>query len=201
MELMLANAEEKVVVSAVTFGQDFNEHLVHQVVNAYLAKARSGTHKQKTRAEVRGGGIKPWKQKGTGRARAGSIRSPIWRTGGKTFAAVPADYSQKVNKKMYQGAMRSILSELVRQERLVLVKDLSIESPKTKQLLIKLKDFGVRDALLVVDKWDANLYLAARNVSDIDVCEALSLDPVSLIKYEKVVMTAQAVNKIQEVLG
>eukprot|EP01126_Amoeba_proteus_P019699 TRINITY_DN20209_c0_g1_i1.p1 TRINITY_DN20209_c0_g1~~TRINITY_DN20209_c0_g1_i1.p1 ORF type:complete len:202 (+),score=6.68 TRINITY_DN20209_c0_g1_i1:229-834(+) len=201
MELILANAEEKVVVSAVTFGQDFNEHLVHQVVNAYLAKARSGTHKQKTRAEVRGGGIKPWKQKGTGRARAGSIRSPIWRTGGKTFAAVPANYSQKVNKKMYQGAMRSILSELVRQERLVLVKDLSIESPKTKQLLSKLKELGVTDALLVVDRWDINLYLAARNVSDIDVCEALSLDPVSLIKYEKVVMTAQAVNKIQEVLG
>src|SRR5437868_14255838 len=181
MELALTaptGAKSKgVEVSAITFGRDFNEALVHQVVTAYLAGARSGTRSQKTRAEVRGGGAKPWRQKGTGRARAGTIRSPLWRGGGKVFAAVPVDHSQKVNKKRYRGAMQSILSELVRQNRLLVVDNLGITQPKTQDLLLKLKDLGLTEALIGTSEWDSNMYLSARNVPRVDVSKALNVDP------------------------
>jgi len=204
MKLALAmpagGASKDLEVSATTFGRDFNEALVHQVVVAYLAGARSGTRAQKTRAEVRGGGAKPWRQKGTGRARAGTIRSPLWRGGGKIFAAKPQDHSQKVNKKMYRGAMQAILSELVRQDRLVIVEDLGMTQPKTKDLLTKLASLGLKDVLIVTGQWDANLYLSARNVPKVDVQQAPNIDPVSLMKYEKVLMTVDALRKLEEVL-
>lgn len=207
MKLMLAmpggGKSSEIDASDTTFGREFNEPLVHQVVTAYLAGGRSGTKAQKTRAEVRGGGAKPWKQKGSGRARAGSSRSPIWIGGGRTFAASPRDHGQKVNKKMYRGAMCSILSELVRANRLVVVNksDIMPTLPKTRELLQKLGGFGLKDALLVVDKWDDNLYFASRNLVGVDVREAAKIDPVSLIKFEKVVMTTEAIRKIEEVLG
>jgi len=169
-------------------------------VTAYLAEARSGTRAQKTRAEVRGGGAKPWKQKGTGRARAGTIRSPVWRGGGKVFAAQPQDHGQKVNKKMYRGAMQAILSELVRQNRLVVVEALQVERPKTRDLLDKLKSLGLAGALIVTVEWDSNLYLSARNVPGVDVQQAHNVNPVSLIKFDKVIMTVEAVRKFEEVL-
>lgn len=190
----------KIDVSEVIFGQDFNESLVHQVVTAYLAGGRSGTKAQKTRSQVRGGGVKPYRQKGTGRARAGTIRSPLWTGGGKVFAAVPRDHSQKVNKKMYQRAMRSILSELIRQERLIVVKDLTISQPKTKELLKTLSDYGLKEALILVNDWDKNLFLAARNVPKVFIREAQKVDPVSLVKYASVVITESALRKIEEVL-
>lgn len=204
MKLALAmpagGASKDVEVSATAFGRDFNEALVHQVVVAYLAGARSGTRAQKTRAEVRGGGAKPWNQKGTGRARAGTIRSPLWRGGGKVFAAKPQDHSQKVNKKMYRGAMQAILSELIRQDRLIVVESLEITRPKTKDLLEKLNTLGLQEALIVTGEWDPNLYLSARNVPKIDVQQAPNVDPVSLLKYAKVVMTVDALRKLEEVL-
>lgn len=204
MELAVAmsgGAKPKALeVSATLFGRDFNEALVHQVITAYLAGARSGTRAQKTRAEVRGGGAKPWRQKGTGRARAGTIRSPLWRGGGKVFAAEPQDHSQKVNKKMYRGAMQSILSELVRQNRLIVVENLALEQPKTKELLKRLNGLGVQEALIITSQWDANLYLSARNVRSVDIRQAPHIDPVSLIKYEKVLMTVDALRKLEEVL-
>jgi len=204
MELALAIpgglAGNSLEVSATTFGRDYNEALVHQVVTAYLAEARSGTRAQKTRAEVRGGGAKPWKQKGTGRARAGTIRSPVWRGGGKVFAAQPQDHGQKVNKKMYRGAMQAILSELVRQNRLVVVEALQVERPKTRDLLDKLKSLGLAGALIVTVEWDSNLYLSARNVPGVDVQQAHNVNPVSLIKFDKVIMTVEAVRKFEEVL-
>jgi large subunit ribosomal protein L4 len=207
MELLVAtpggSGQTKINVSATTFGRDFNEHLVHQVITAYMAGGRSGTRAQKTRAEVRGGGIKPWAQKGTGRARAGTIRSPLWRTGGIIFAAKPQDFTQKVNRKMYRGAMSSILSELVRLNRLLIVKDneITLVAPKTKDLINRLVDYGVTEALLVVKNWDANLYLASRNLSKVEVCDVSKLDPVSLVKYKNVIMTEDAVRQIEEVLG
>lgn len=203
MELAVAKpggSTKSLEVSATTFGRDFNEALVHQVITAYMAGARSGTRAQKTRREVRGGGAKPWRQKGTGRARAGTIRSPLWRGGGKVFAAKPQDHSQKVNKKMYRGAMQSILSELVRQNRLVVVENFEVVQPKTAELLKKLKDFGVKDALIVTGNWDSNLYLSARNVPTLDIRQAPNVDPISLVKYEKVLMTVDAVRKLEEVL-
>jgi large subunit ribosomal protein L4 len=187
-------------VSATTFGRDFNEALVHQVVTAYLAGGRSGTRAQLTRAEVRGGGAKPWAQKGTGRARAGTIRSPLWRGGGRTFAAGPTDHSQKVNKKMYRAAMQAILSELVRQDRLVVVQDLALARPKTRDLLDRLSGLGLKNVLIVTDAWDENVQLSARNVSKIAVCQAAHADPVNLIKFEKVLMTVAAVRQFEEVL-
>ncbi|MBP9764066.1 MAG: 50S ribosomal protein L4 [Gammaproteobacteria bacterium] len=186
-------------VSAITFGRDFNEALVHQVVTAYLAGARSGTRAQKTRAEVRGGGAKPWRQKGTGRARAGTIRSPLWRGGGRIFAAKPQDHSQKINKKMYRGAMQAILSELVRQDRLLVVDAIEISQPKTRDLLAKLKALGLKEVLIVTGQWDPNLYLSARNVPKVDVQQAPNVDPVSLIKFDKVIMTVDAIRKFEEV--
>ncbi|TEU24246.1 50S ribosomal protein L4 [Alkanindiges illinoisensis] len=190
-----------VELSDVAFGREFNEALVHQVVTAYLAGTRQGSKAQKSRAEVSGGGKKPFKQKGTGRARAGSIRSPIWRGGGKTFAARPQDWSQKVNRKMYRGAMQCILAELVRQERLVLVEDIAVSAPKTKELLGKLNDLNATRALIVTDAIDENLYLAARNIPHVDVVDAAAVNPVSLIAFDKVVMSVNAAKKLEVELG
>ncbi|MBY6196872.1 50S ribosomal protein L4 [Vibrio hangzhouensis] len=200
MELMVKGADA-LTVSETTFGRDFNEALVHQVVVAYAAGARQGTRAQKTRSEVSGGGAKPWRQKGTGRARAGTIRSPIWRTGGVTFAAKPQDHSQKVNKKMYRGAMKSILSELVRQERLIVVDNFSVEAPKTKELVAKLKELELTDALIVTSEVDENLFLAARNLYKVDARDVAGIDPVSLIAFDKVVITAEAVKQVEEMLA
>lgn len=185
-------------VSEAVFGQDYNEGIIHQLVVTYMANARAGTRAQKTRSEVSGGGVKPWKQKGTGRARAGTIRSPIWRTGGVTFAAKPQDHSKKLNKKMYAVGMRSILSELIRQERLVIVDGLNIEEPKTKLLNAMLAEQGLTSTLIVLAAEDANLQLASRNIHKVDVCTAYDIDPVSLLAYEKVCMTADAVALIEE---
>ncbi|MCJ2378262.1 50S ribosomal protein L4 [Vibrio sp. ZSDZ34] len=200
MELMVKGADA-LTVSETTFGRDFNEALVHQVVVAYAAGARQGTRAQKTRSEVSGGGAKPWRQKGTGRARAGTIRSPIWRTGGVTFAAKPQDHSQKVNKKMYRGAMKSILSELVRQERLIVVDNFSVEAPKTKELVAKLNELELNDVLIVTGEVDENLFLAARNLYKVDARDVAGIDPVSLIAFNKVLMTAEAVKQVEEMLA
>jgi large subunit ribosomal protein L4 len=202
MNLNLAGAGAGTVeVSDATFGKEFNEALVHQVVTAYLATGRQGTRAQKTRSEVRGGGKKPWRQKGTGRARAGTIRSPIWRGGGVTFAARPQDHSQKVNRKMYRAAMRSILSELVRQERLVVVDSFAVESPKTKQLVAKLGELGLEKVLIVTEEVDENLYLAARNIPNVDVVDVAAADPVSLVAFDKVLATVSALRKFEEKLA
>lgn len=190
-----------VTVSEVAFGKDFNEPLVHQVVTAYLAGARQGSKAQKTRSQVSGGGKKPWRQKGTGRARAGTIRSPLWRGGGKTFAAVPLDHSQKVNRKMYRGALRCILSELVRQERLVVVDDFAIAEPRTKSLVAKLKELALNNVLIVTESVDENLFLSARNLPKVDVRDSQAVDPVSLIAYEKVLVTVPALKKLEEALA
>ncbi|MCK0746656.1 50S ribosomal protein L4 [Chromohalobacter nigrandesensis] len=202
MNLNLAGAEAGTVeVSDATFGKEFNESLVHQVVTAYFAAGRQGTRAQKTRAEVRGGGKKPWRQKGTGRARAGTIRSPLWRSGGVTFAARPQDHTQKVNRKMYRAAMRSILSELVRQERLVVVDSIAVDAPKTKQLIAKLKDLDLEKALIVTEDIDEKLFLAARNIPYVDVVDVAAADPVSLIAFDKVLVTVSALRKFEEKLG
>ncbi|TCO71397.1 50S ribosomal protein L4 [Chromatocurvus halotolerans] len=188
-------------VSDAAFDREYNEDLVHQVVTSYLAGARQGTKAQKNRAAVSGGGKKPWRQKGTGRARAGTIRSPIWRSGGVTFAAKPQDHSVKVNRKMYRAAMCSIVSELARQGRLVVVESLDIEEPKTKLLVKQLGDYGVENALIVASDVDENLYLAARNLHKVDVRDVSGVDPVSLLAYEKVLVTVDAVKKIEEMLA
>jgi large subunit ribosomal protein L4 len=201
MELVLKDAQSALEVSDATFGREFNEALVHQVVVAYAAGARQGTRAQKTRSDVRGGGKKPWRQKGTGRARAGTIRSPIWVGGGVTFAARPQDHSQKVNKKMYRGAVRSILSELVRQDRLIVVENFSVEAPKTKELKAKLQEMELKDVLIITEELDENLFLAARNLYKVDVRDVQGIDPVSLIAFDKVVVTAAAVKKIEESLA
>ena len=190
-----------VAVSEANFAREYNEALVHQVVTAYLSGARQGTRSQKTRSEVAGGGKKPWRQKGTGRARAGTIRSPIWRSGGVTFAAKPQDHSQKVNRKMYRAAMRSILSELARTDRLMIVETLDVEQPKTKLLVDTLKRYGVDNVLIVADSVDKNLYLASRNLHKVDVRDVESADPVSLIAYDKVMITVDAVKKFEEALA
>ena len=190
-----------VELSEVAFGREFNEALVHQVVTAYLAGGRQGSKAQKSRGEVSGGGKKPFRQKGTGRSRAGSIRSPIWVGGGKTFAARPQDWSQKVNRKMYRGAMQCIMAELVRQDRLILVDEFAVAAPKTKELLAKLNDLNATRALIVTDAVDENLYLAARNIPHVDVVDAAAIDPVSLIAFDKVVMSVAAAKKIEVELG
>ena len=200
MELTVAGGNA-IKVSEATFGRDFSEALVHQVVTAYLAGGRAGTKAQKTRSDVRGGGRKPWKQKGTGRARAGTIRSPIWRGGGRTFAARPRDHSQKVNRKMYRGALQAILSELVRQDRLVVLDKFELSAPKTSELLAKLADLGVEKGLIITAQVDGNLFLATRNVPNIYVLDVAGLDPVSLVAADKVIMTVDAVKKIEEWLG
>jgi large subunit ribosomal protein L4 len=188
-------------VADAVFGQDFNETLVHQVVVAYMAAGRAGTHAQKNRAAVSGGGSKPWRQKGTGRARAGTIRSPLWRGGGKTFAATTRDYSQKVNKKAYRAAVRSILSELLRQDRLLVVDNFAVDAPKTRELTGKLGALGLERVLIVHDAPDENLYLAARNLPDVDVVDTAIADPVSLVGFDKVLMTANALRQFEERLS
>lgn len=193
--------DKAVDVSETTFARDFNEALVHQVVVAYMAGARQGTKAQKTRSEVNGGGRKPFRQKGTGRARAGTIRSPLWRGGGTTFAAKPRDHSQKVNKKMYRGAMQSILSELIRQDRLVVTEDFSVESPKTKQVCDRLKQLELENVLIVVEEVDENLYLGARNLRNVDVIDVQGVNPVNLIGFDKVLFTVGALKKAEEMLG
>ena len=205
MELSVVKPGNKaagtVAVSEANFAREYNEALVHQVVTAFLSGARQGTRAQKTRSEVAGGGKKPWRQKGTGRARAGTIRSPIWRSGGVTFAAKPQDHSQKVNRKMYRAAMRSILSELARTDRLVIVEALDVEQPKTKLLVETLKGYGVDNVLIVADNVDKNLYLASRNLHKVDVRDVEGADPVSLIAYDKVMITVEAVKKFEEALA
>jgi large subunit ribosomal protein L4 len=191
----------KVTVSDSAFAREFNEDLVHQAVVAYQAGGRQGSKKQKTRAEVRGGGKKPWKQKGSGRARAGSIRSPLWRGGGKIFAAVPRDHSQKLNRKMYRAALSSILSELARQDRLVLVDSIGVDAPKTKSLMAKLKSLDLSNVLIVADEVDQNLYLSARNIPHVEVRDVNGADPVSLVGFDKVLMTVSALKKFEEVLA
>jgi large subunit ribosomal protein L4 len=188
-------------VSEKAFGREFNEALVHQVVTAYMAAGRAGTKRQKSRAEVRGGGIKPWKQKGGGRARAGSIRSPIWVGGGRAFAARPRDYSQKVNRKMYQGAIRAMLSELARLERLVVVESLDLEAPKTRLLAARLKEFGFDNVLILVEAYDEKLHLAARNLHGVSVLPVAAIDPQSLLAHERVLATVGAVRMLEEKLA
>ncbi len=188
-------------VAEAAFGADFNEALVHQVVTAYLAGGRAGTKAQKNRSAARGGGAKPWRQKGTGRARAGTIRSPIWVGGGRTFAAKPRNHEQKVNKKMYRAALRSVLSELVRQDRLVVVKELALEAPKTKLLATRLKEFDLGSVLILNEAFDEKVYLAARNLPDVGICDVASIDPVVLIRFEKVLVTLAALKLLEERLS
>ncbi|MBA2654461.1 MAG: 50S ribosomal protein L4 [Gammaproteobacteria bacterium] len=202
MELGVLTAdgkESKVTVSDANFGVEFNEGLVHQVVTAYMAAARAGTSAQKSRSDVRGGGKKPWRQKGTGRARAGTIRSPIWRSGGVTFAARPRSYAQKVNRKMYRAAFKAILSELVRQERLTVIDEIKIANPKTKELVNKLKQLNIETSVLIVtEKMDATLELAGRNIHTIGICQSSEINPVSLIQFEQVLITAEALKNLEE---
>lgn len=201
MELLLKDAKGGLDVSEATFGREFNEALVHQVVVAYAANARQGTRAQKTRSEVSGGGKKPWKQKGTGRARAGTIRSPLWRSGGVTFAAKTQDHSQKVNRKMYRLALKSIFSELIRQERLIVVENFSVEQPKTKELVSKLNELNLKDVLIVTSEVTENLFLAARNLHKVDVRDVSGIDPVSLIASDKVLITSAAIKQVEEMLS
>ncbi len=198
MKIAMQGKDGSVEVSDSAFGAAFNEPLVHQVVTAFLAGARSGTKAQKTRAEVRGGGAKPWRQKGTGRARAGTIRSPIWVGGGKAFAAKPRDHSQKVNRKMYRAALRSVVSELVRQDRLVVTEGLEMDAPKTKELAAKLKEFGLDDVLIVNEAFDEKVFLSARNLPNVGICDASMVDPVVLMRFEKVLITLPALKLIEE---
>ena len=206
MELNIAKpgnlaGKETISISDDAFAREFNETLVHQTVTTYLAGARQGTVQQKTRSDVSGGGRKPWRQKGTGRARAGTIRSPLWRGGGATFAARPQDHSKKLNKKMYRGAMACIISELIRQGRLLVVDDFVVDSHKTKDLISKLNEFELDNVLIVAEDIAENLFLAARNLHKVDVLDAAGLDPVSLIGFEKVLMTVPALKKVEEMLS
>jgi large subunit ribosomal protein L4 len=201
LNLDIIGAKNGVDVSDTAFGREFNEALVHQVVVSYMAGARQGTKAQKTRSEVNGGGRKPFRQKGTGRARAGTIRSPIWRGGGVTFAAKPRDHSKKVNKKMYHGAMQAILSELVRQERLIVVEDFAIDAPKTKVFSAKLKELELSNVLVVVEEVDDNLYLGCRNIHNVDVIDVQGVNPVNLIGFKKVLFTVGALKKAEELFA
>ena len=204
MSLSVASADgEAVEVSEAAFGRDFNEPLVHQAVVAWLAGARSGSKAQKSRSDARGGGRKPWRQKRTGRARAGSIRSPIWVGGGRTFAARPADHSQKLNRKMFQGAIQCIFSELIRQNRLVVISSpsLSLDSPKTKLLANRLNELGIKDVLILTVDSDRNLELAARNLPNVEVRNVAGIDPVCLLGHEKVIATLPALKVIEERLS
>jgi len=203
MELAIATPQGSsgtVEVSENAFGKEFNQDLVHQAVVAFLAGARQGTRAQKNRSAVSGGGKKPFRQKGTGRARAGTIRSPLWRSGGITFAAQPQDHSQKLNRKMYRAAMRSILSELARQERLMVVEEFAVNAPKTKSLIAKLAEYDVTAALIVTEEVDENLYLASRNLHRVDVCDAAGADPVSLINSAVVMVTVASLKKFEDIL-
>ncbi|QNS01697.1 MAG: 50S ribosomal protein L4 [Buchnera aphidicola (Pentalonia nigronervosa)] len=201
MELAVKDIQGVINVSANIFDCDFNQSLIHQVVVAYSASNRQGTKAQKSRAEVSGSGRKPWKQKGTGRARAGSFRSPIWRSGGVTFAAKSKEYSQKINKKMYRGALKSIFSELARKKRLIVFEDFSLKMPKTKMLIKKLQDENLNKVFIITEKDDKNLILASRNLYFVKVKNVYSIDPISLINFENVVITIKAIKKIEDILS
>ena len=201
MDIAIHNSKKKVSVSDDAFAASFNETLVHQLVVSYMASGRAGSKAQKTRSQVQGGGAKPWRQKGTGRARAGTIRSPIWRSGGVTFAATPRDFSKKLNKKMYRVGMRSLVSELLRQDRLVLIDKLGVTEPKTRQMQARLTELGIDDALLLTDGLDSTVYLAARNIPNIQVMDISIVDPVSLLQQEKVVIDEAALKKLEERLA
>jgi len=201
MDLQLHNSKETISVSDAVFDTEYKESLVHQLVVAYMAAGRAGTKAQKNRAAVSGGGAKPWAQKGSGRARAGTSRGPLWRSGGATFAAQPRDYSQKLNKKMYRAGVRSILSELNRQQRLVIVDDITVDAPKTKQMTEKLKELGVSKTLIITETGDEKLYLSARNIPYVEVTDVMGMNPVSLLRYDHVVATVGAVRAIEESLS
>src|SRR5882762_7185518 len=203
MKVQLKNAKpaSEIQLSDAAFGRDYNEALVHQVVTAYMAAGRAGTKAQKTRAEVRGGGKKPWSHKGTGQARAGSIRSPIWVGGGRAFAAKPRDFSQKVNRKMYRAAMQTMVSQLVRDDRLVAVESIELSAPRTKLLISKLAEFGLSRALILVEAYEEKLFLAARNIPHVEVMAVAALDPLSLVKHDKVVATVGALKLLDQRLG
>lgn len=201
MDITIHHSDKKVSVSDAAFDASFNEALVHQLVVSYMSAARSGTKAQKNRAAVSGGGAKPWRQKGTGRARAGTIRSPIWRSGGVTFAATPRGYTKKLNKKMYRVGMRSLFSELVRQQRLILIENLAVSEAKTKVMNARLKELGVNDALILTDGLDAKVYLAARNIPHIQVMDIAVVDPLSLVRQDYVVIDQAALKKLEEHLS
>ena len=203
MKLQLKNAgpASEIQLSDAAFGRAYNEDLIHQVVTAYMAAGRAGTKRQKSRAEVRGGGKKPWSQKGTGQARAGSSRSPIWVGGGRTFAARPRDFSQKVNRKMYRAAMQSMVSELARTDRIFAVESMELTAPKTKLLIARLAELGLTRALILVEAYEEKLFLAARNVPYVEVMPVASLDPLSLVKHDKVVATVGALKMLDQRLG
>src|ERR1700722_5826875 len=201
VQLKNAKPASEIQLSDAAFGRVYNEALVHQVVTAYMAAGRSGTKAQKTRAEVRGGGKKPWSQKGTGQARVGSIRSPIWVGGGRAFAARPRDYSQKVNRKMYRAAMQSMVSELLRSDRLYAVESIELTAPRTKLLISKLSEFGLSPALILVEAYEEKLFLAARNIPYVDVLAVAALDPLSLVKHDKVIATVGALKLLDQRLG
>ena len=203
MKVQLKNAKpaSEIQLSDAAFGRVYNEALVHQVVTAYMAAGRSGTKAQKTRAEVRGGGKKPWSQKGTGQARAGSIRSPIWVGGGRAFAAKPRDFSQKVNRKMYRAAMQTMVSQLLRDDRLVAVESIELTAPRTKLLTAKLAELGLSRALILVEAYEEKLFLAARNIPHVEVMAVAALDPLSLVKHDKVVATVGALKLLDQRLG
>ncbi len=205
MELKLKQsnkkADGKVTVSDSIFASEYNEALIHQALTAFMAGSRAGTKAQKTRSDARGGGRKPWRQKGTGRARTGTIRNPIWRSGGVTFAARPKDYSQKLNKKMYRGAMRSILAELARQDRLVLIDEFTADAPKTKDMVAQLKSLDLNDVLIVTGEVTENLFLATRNIPHVDVVDTEEINPYVLIGYNKILMTQGALTKVEELLA
>ncbi len=201
MDLIIHNSKEKVSVSDDAFAAGYNEALVHQLVVSYMSGARAGTKAQKNRAAASGGGAKPWRQKGTGRARAGTIRSPIWRSGGVTFAASPRDYSKKLNKKMYRVGMRSLVSELIRQQRLILISELGVSEAKTKAMNTRLNEIGVSNALILTDGLDSTVYLAARNIPNIQVMDVAIVDPLSLVQQEHVVIDQAALKKLEERLA
>lgn len=201
LKLNLAGKGGDIEVSEQAFGAKFNEPLIHQVVTAFLAGARSGTKRQKNRSDVSGGGAKPWRQKGTGRARAGTIRSPIWVGGGRAFAARPRDYGQKVNRKMYRGALRSLFSQLVRQERLVVTETVEVSAPKTKEIASQLKALGLDNVLIVTEGFDEKLYLAARNLKNVGIVDVASIDPVTLLRFEKVLISVPALKLVEERLS
>lgn len=201
MELKLSDGSKAVEVADAAFARPFNETLVHQAVETYLAGARQGSKAQKSRSDVSGGGSKPWRQKGTGNARSGTIRSPIWRHGGVTFAARPRNHAKRLNRKMYRGAVRSILSELVRQDRLAVVSDLGVTEPKTKQMAARLNEIGGMDALVVVAEMDRNVELAARNLAHADIVGASDVNPVNLLRHERVVVTVDALKRLEEWLA
>ena len=198
IELLSSTKNQDINISDNAFSKDFNESLVHQAVVSFMAGSRQGTSKQKTRSEVRGGGKKPYRQKGTGKARAGTIRSPLWRGGGVTFAATPRDYSKKINKKMYRAAIRSIFSELLRQGRLVAIEQPVLEKPKTKEIANFLKEFSLSKVLIITDELDVNLYLSSRNIPNVDIITVREINPVNLLKAQKVAVTAEAFKKIEE---